>query len=285
VPLTPSLLAELVRLPALLSVPGDALVGSAAARSKRGALQMGSSALLYSGGMALNDYADRLVDALERPGRPIPSGRIAAVEAKAVATGLIGGGVGLAGVLGGRRALRVAVPLAATVWAYDTRAKSGPRGPALMAACRGLDVLLGASPGRLLPALPAAAVVAGHTANVTALSQHEIDGAPTEVAARARRGALVVAAAPVVLAAARRDRRGLLVAIVGSTLYAAQCLPALQKVGKEPASVQRAVGANVLGLVPLQAALLAASGAPRRGLALLPALALARRASRRRRVT
>ena len=27
-------------------------------------------------GMALNDYADREIDAVERPGRPIPSGRV-----------------------------------------------------------------------------------------------------------------------------------------------------------------------------------------------------------------
>lgn len=32
--------------------------------------------LMYSGGMILNDVLDRCVDARERPGRPIPSGRI-----------------------------------------------------------------------------------------------------------------------------------------------------------------------------------------------------------------
>ena len=35
-----------------------------------------SSSCLYLAGMALNDYADRDVDAVERPGRPIPSGRV-----------------------------------------------------------------------------------------------------------------------------------------------------------------------------------------------------------------
>lgn len=32
--------------------------------------------LLYCGGMVMNDYLDRRIDAVERPGRPIPSGRV-----------------------------------------------------------------------------------------------------------------------------------------------------------------------------------------------------------------
>ena len=71
-------LAELVRLPAVLSVPGDVLVGAAASGQvreiPRTAGLVASSSCLYLAGMALNDYADRDVDAVERPGRPIPSG-------------------------------------------------------------------------------------------------------------------------------------------------------------------------------------------------------------------
>ena len=73
-------LAELVRLPAVLSVPGDVLVGAAASGQvrnvRRTAGLVASSSCLYLAGMALNDYADREVDAVERPGRPIPSGRV-----------------------------------------------------------------------------------------------------------------------------------------------------------------------------------------------------------------
>ena len=73
-------LAELVRLPAVLSVPGDVLVGAAASGQVgnvgRTAGLVASSSCLYLAGMALNDYADREVDAVERPGRPIPSGRV-----------------------------------------------------------------------------------------------------------------------------------------------------------------------------------------------------------------
>jgi 4-hydroxybenzoate polyprenyltransferase len=277
-------LAELVRLPAVLSVPGDALLGAAAGGAPRGNLLVASSASLYAGGMALNDWSDRLVDALERPGRPIPSGRIAAAQARAVAVGLLAGGVVSARVLGGRRALRVAVPLAGAVVAYDTRAKQGPRGPALMAACRGLDVLLGAAPGRVLPALPAALVVAAHTANVTTLSQHEVDGADAAVVRRATIAAAGLALVPVLLAV-RGGRRRSALAALASAAYAWQCVPPLQRAAQDPAAAQRAVGANVLGIVPLQAGLLVASGARVRAMAVLAILPVARRFAARRRVT
>ena len=68
----PADLAELVRLPAVLSVPGDVLLGAAASGQVgnvgRTAGLVASSSCLYLAGMALNDYADRDVDAVERPG-------------------------------------------------------------------------------------------------------------------------------------------------------------------------------------------------------------------------
>jgi 4-hydroxybenzoate polyprenyltransferase len=80
--------------------------------------------------MALNDYADR---AVERPGRPIPSGRVRPRVALGVAAGLTVAGLGLAGLSGRGRALAVAVPLAGTVWAYDLIVKSTPVGPVALA--------------------------------------------------------------------------------------------------------------------------------------------------------
>ena len=40
-----------------------------------------ASACLYCGGMVWNDYFDRAQDKLERPSRPIPSGRVSPGEA------------------------------------------------------------------------------------------------------------------------------------------------------------------------------------------------------------
>ncbi|MFE5093007.1 SCO3242 family prenyltransferase [Streptomyces sp. NPDC056638] len=139
--------AELLRVSALFTVPGDALAGAAATggRPDRGtAFAVGASLCLYEAGMALNDWADRDEDAVDRPHRPIPSGRIAPGAALAAAGALTAAGLGLA-ARAGRPALAVATGLAATVWAYDLRLKHTPAGPAAMAAARGLDLLLGAT--------------------------------------------------------------------------------------------------------------------------------------------
>ncbi|MEV1147144.1 UbiA family prenyltransferase [Micromonospora sp. NPDC049799] len=83
-------LAELVRAPAALSVPGDVVAGAAAARSldRRTPGLAAASVLLYWAGMAGNDWADRRLDAVERPERPIPSGRVAPEVALGLAVGL-----------------------------------------------------------------------------------------------------------------------------------------------------------------------------------------------------
>ncbi|MFF5636982.1 SCO3242 family prenyltransferase [Streptomyces sp. NPDC012825] len=139
--------SELLRVSALLSVPGDALAGAAAAgvRPGRGtAWAVGSSLCLYEAGMALNDWADRHEDAAERPHRPVPSGRVSPGAALGAAGVLTAAGLALA-ARAGRPPLAVATVLAATVWAYDLRLKHTAAGPAAMAAARGLDLLLGAT--------------------------------------------------------------------------------------------------------------------------------------------
>ncbi|MEV4810717.1 SCO3242 family prenyltransferase [Micromonospora avicenniae] len=190
-------LVELVRAPAALSVPGDVVAGAAAAGvlDRRTPALAGASVLLYWAGMAANDWADRRLDAVERPERPIPSGRVRPGTAVGLAAGLTTAGVALAAAAGGRRAAAVAVPLAVTVWGYDLRAKNTSAGPAVMAACRGLDVLLGASGGRLTRALPAALTVAAHTWTVTALSRREVTGADPALPLGTLAGTAVVAAA------------------------------------------------------------------------------------------
>ena len=83
----PADVAELVRLPAVLSVPGDVLVGAAASGQMRDVPRtaglVAASSCLYLAGMALNDYADREVDAVERPGPADPVGaRVPGVRAR-----------------------------------------------------------------------------------------------------------------------------------------------------------------------------------------------------------
>ncbi|MEU4365199.1 SCO3242 family prenyltransferase [Promicromonospora sp. NPDC023987] len=274
---TPSLgdLAELVRAPAALSVVGDSLAGLAAARAGtptplrgRHALLPVASACLYLGGMALNDYADRHLDAVERPERPIPSGRVTPRGALAVGAALTAGGVAAAGLAGGRRALAIALPLAACVWTYDLVAKDHPTGPVVMAACRGLDVLLGASPGHLPSALPAAAGLAAHTLGVTVLSRGEVHGTTTQVAGGVAAGTVAgaLAAAATVPSAARSagNRRTVVrwTTVAAAGAYAAACLPGQVRAAARPtaANARTATRSGIQAMVPLQAAWAARSG-------------------------
>lgn len=276
-------LAELVRLPAVLSVPGDVLVGATAAgrvgQVRRTAGLVASSSCMYLAGMALNDYADREVDAVERPSRPIPSGRVSPRFALGLAGALTAGAGLLAVAADGPRALAVVAPLAAAVWAYDLALKSTPAATAGMSACRGLDVMVGS--GGSPRALPAAAVVAAHTAVVTEVSRREVGGADASVGRRALAATAAIAGTAAVLSRGRLAALGLLGA------YAAVVGRAHADAAREPtpARLQRAVGAGILGLMPLEAGLLAGRGAlvPAAGVAAL--WPLARRAARRRAVT
>ncbi|CBG68921.1 MULTISPECIES: SCO3242 family prenyltransferase [Streptomyces] len=307
-------LAQLVRAPAALSVPGDVLAGAAAAGRPLGARTlgvMGSSVCLYWAGMALNDYADATVDAVERPERPVPSGRVPRRTALAVAGALTAGGLALAAVSGGRRSLLGALPLAGAVWAYDLKLKSTPAGPAAMACARTLNVLTGALAGAgrgpdrtsgtgaaLLRGAVPAALVGAHTYTLTVLSRHEISGAPARLPAAtlaASTTTALAAALPAVRTAAahRAGSDGApavspsaaaraAVVTAGALAYLGSYGTAQARAVRKPSgeNVRRAVGAGILGLMPLQAALTARSGATAAAAALGVVHPLARRLAR-----
>lgn len=278
-------IAELVRAPAALSVPGDVFAGAAAASvlGARTPALATASICMYLAGMAANDWADRDVDAVERPTRPIPSGRVSPTIALGLAAGLTATALGVAGVAGGRRALAVAVPLAGAVWAYDVVAKSTPAGPVVMAGCRGLDVLLGASSGRMTRALPAAATVAAHTYTVTALSRREVEGA------RRRLPATTLAMTGAVAAAAGLPRRsttargGTRVGAYLAGWYAIQYGRAQTRAMVEPSAgrIRAAVATGITGLPTLQGALFARAANIAGGLVLAAATPLAGRLARK----
>ncbi|MGA5758889.1 SCO3242 family prenyltransferase [Nonomuraea bangladeshensis] len=277
-------LLELVRAPAALSVPGDTLAGAAAAGRRPAPGLALASVLMYWSGMALNDWADRETDAAERPERPIPSGRVRPGAALGLAAALTGAGLASAALAGGRRGLTVAGLLAGAVWAYDLGLKRTAAGPASMAACRVLDVLLGAGE-QAGAAVPAALAIGAHTYGISVLGRAEVTGAARGTAERA----LVASAAAAGLAAAAcaRDRAascahdraaacvgdraaacahdrnaaraGAGVLIAG---YLAFTLPvqAGLRTRPEPEHVRQAVRLGILGLIPLQAAAVAGGG-------------------------
>ena len=280
------MLAELVRAPAALTVPGDTLVGSSAAGCPFGGVATGalagSSVLLYWAGMALNDYADREVDAVERPGRPIPSGRVSAGAALATATVLTAAAIGVAAAAGGRRALVTTIPLAAVVWAYDLALKDTPLGAPAMAAARGLDVLVAAGPEGRRAAAPAAAVIAGHTCIVMALSRREVTGSSHALPEATLAATAALAAGAAAMPGAQGRQRAAAAVLLGGYLrtFGGPQFDAIRR--PDARRLQRAVGAGILGFIPLQAALAGRRrGAAGTALPLLAALPLARRLSRK----
>jgi 4-hydroxybenzoate polyprenyltransferase len=108
------------------------------------ALLLMTSAGLYLAGMVFNDVFDREIDARERPGRPIPSGRVPLDQAVILGGMLMVVGIGAAAAAG-ESSLIVALLLTAAIFAYDGWLKATPLGPVAMGACRFLNVLLGAS--------------------------------------------------------------------------------------------------------------------------------------------
>ncbi|MFB4313819.1 SCO3242 family prenyltransferase [Actinomadura sp. 21ATH] len=282
--------AVLVRWPTALTVPGDVLAGAAASgrpSRRRTAGTAAGSVCLYWAGMALNDYADRAADRVERPERPIPAGRVTPGFALGLAIGLTGAGTALSWAAGGRRALAVTVPLAGTVWAYDLVLKATPAGPFAMAAARALNVLAGTGGRDAGRALPEALAVGLHVLGVTALSRGEVAGTRRAVPLAALAGTALVSAAA--LGGARRGAapaQRLLTASLTAGYAVAAGGPQLAAARRPAAGrVRRAVGAGILGLVPLQAALAARGGSRAGAVAVAAAFPAARLLARKAAVT
>jgi 4-hydroxybenzoate polyprenyltransferase len=284
-------LLRLLRLPSVLTVPGDVLVGAAwdgsgdTAGAPLASGVIGSS-FVYLSGMALNDWADREIDAVERPRRPIPAGEIAPPAALATALGLTGASLAAAG-LGGSRRLKLAGALAAVVWTYDLMTKDTPAGPWTMASARALDVLVGAGSNPVGALVPAGAIGA-HALVITLVSAHEAEGGDASVA----RGALAGCAAigGLVAASALAGRRGprdtgLALAAVGTYAFAMGKAGRAAMENPDAAGLQRLVGTGVMANMPLQAALLASRGRAASAAALLASFPFARRAARKVAVT
>lgn len=109
-----------------------------------------SSAGLYLGGMVLNDVFDAALDAKERPDRPIPAGQISIRSATVGGFTLLTVGIICAGIADqqsgtGWTSISIAIGLAICVLLYDLVLKNTLASPIGMAACRFLNVMLGAS--------------------------------------------------------------------------------------------------------------------------------------------
>lgn len=147
-------LVQLLRLPNVFTAVADVAMGFLMTHVDvqpwpQLATLVTASCCLYLAGMVLNDFFDRQIDAVERPCRPVPSGRVSIGFARRLGFGLLAAGMGagvLASVLAHEwRSALVAAALAGAVVLYDGWLKRTPLGPLGMGACRLLNVLLGMS--------------------------------------------------------------------------------------------------------------------------------------------
>jgi UbiA prenyltransferase family len=129
----------------------------------------------YVGGMYLNDFFDRVVDALERPGRPIATGEITAGVVSLIGFGLLAAGVVLMIPLGPPAAACGAV-LAATIVLYDVWHKGNALSPIVMGLCRAMvyaDACVAVTGSLSRAALIGAVALAFHVAGITYAAKQE----------------------------------------------------------------------------------------------------------------
>jgi 4-hydroxybenzoate polyprenyltransferase len=220
---------------------------------------------LYAGGVVLNDFFDRGIDAVERPERPIPSGRVPAARAAVLGAMLLIAGI-VAATQSARMSAVVGAGIAAFVLVYDARAKRHPiAGPICMGICRGLNLLLGVSisAAALRGEWPLGVLPLVYIAAVTTVSRGEVHGGRKAIATFALISlALVLAGLTAV--AVNATSTGRVVALVLVAALAYRVLPPYWQVRQnpEPAVIRRAVKAGVLSLVLLDSTIGAAYAGP-----------------------
>jgi 4-hydroxybenzoate polyprenyltransferase len=145
---------ELLRLPNVFTAIADVMMGFLVVQGTFEpyttlGLLVATSCCLYLAGMVFNDVFDRQIDAVERPQRPIPSGRISLGAARLIGAVLFC--VGLVLPMQVSWQLNLAMPftvawsLALLIILYDKWLKHTPIGPVAMGGCRMLNVFLGMS--------------------------------------------------------------------------------------------------------------------------------------------
>ena len=141
-------------------------------------LLLASTIGLYLGGMVLNDVFDAKLDAVERPERPIPSGRISLRSAAMFGTLLMLMGVTSAALVG-LPSLLIATLIVPAVLLYNGYLKATAAASLGMGTCRFLNLMLGASAvpdfGSLWQSTPVtiAAALAIYIVGVTVFARNE----------------------------------------------------------------------------------------------------------------
>jgi len=142
---------QLLRLPNLLTVPGDPLAGAAlhalACGQPPEPARLGLGVLaafgFYCGGLLLNDLVDLPIDTILRPERPLPHQTVPVEQAALAMILAFGGALGAAFSLG-FHAGATGLALLACIFAYTLVGKplGGAAAALSMGLCRGLSVML-----------------------------------------------------------------------------------------------------------------------------------------------
>ena len=266
----PALVATLLRLGRVSNLPtvwtnvlAGAVLSGGDWRSWRLGLMLVAMSSFYVGGMYLNDYFDRAIDARERPERPIPSGQISAGAVAAIGFSLVGAGAVATAAMGPAAAAMAAL-LAISIVAYDLHHKANPFAPVVMGACRALvygATAAALSGGVTIFVAVAAVAIAAFVAGLTyAARQESLDKV-------GNLWPLLLLAAPMLVAiGVFRQGPG---AMAVYLLLAVWIAAAVYLLARRPVagSVSRAVGWLIAGISLCDAAILASTGA------IMPALA------------
>ncbi len=245
---------------------GYAVAGLGAPRSLPWLLA--ASVCLYAGGVVLNDVFDRGIDSVERPERPLPSGRIRVRTAAVLGGSLLGAGT----LAANPWAAAVAGATAGLILLYDGWGKRQALvGPVTMGLCRAGNLALGiaAVPPALASSWPILGLPLVYITAVTAVSRGEVHGGKRPVAAFAliSLGLLLLALAWLSGWSGPRTLAGLVL----TAALAWRVLPPFWRVWQRPdaPAIRRAVRTGVLSLVLLDAVIGAVYAGPVYSIAIL----------------
>ena len=145
---------ELLRIPNVFTAIADVMMGYLVVQGTfepYGPLiiLIATSSCLYLAGMVFNDLFDREIDAVERPERPIPSGRVSVSAAQMIGIMLLSAGLAMSLQLSWRLMnfvpFGVACGIAVLALLYNKWLKQTLLGPLALGGCRFLNVFLGMS--------------------------------------------------------------------------------------------------------------------------------------------
>jgi len=276
---------ELIRLPNVFTAPADVAMGLAVSGAPFAAPQIAlllASASAYAGGMALNDAWDAPLDAIERPERPIPSGRITRAAAFKLAGACLLAGIALA-ALAGARPFWTAVLLALAIVVYDGLAKGSTTGPVSMALCRALNCGMGVAAGTVSSvSIGPVAILFVYVLIITIVSRFEVMAAPVALVRRAAFAFSALILVSAFVSAVGWGGTGVS-GLAFLVLLATWLAPPLRQAISEPSPrrIIAVIKTSVLGIILLDAAFAAASRGALAGLLVailfVPAFVLGRR--------